>query len=438
MSRKKYSVVRVLLCLAALMFSVSISRAQKTDALGTYTPYSMFGLGQMVFDGSSYNMSMGGIGVGIRDNRYINYVNPASITARDTLAFMLDFGLLQKNIYGRDRNGNTSAYNICNMQNFAFTVPIYRKSAFIIGIQPYSNVGYKFLSTETDKELVSEIGDIKYQKYGTGSIYQLFFGAAVTFAKFFTVGAQGLYYFGYIDRHSDILFNSSSSYKTVNTGWSDKVGAFTGKFGIQYEQPFPSVNSELVIGATYKIGTRMNGYHTRYAMTNINSYIDTVMYQQRDDMKLRVAEEFGVGISYRVKDKWMVGVDYIQQNWRGSSFTGFEDGSGIEYVNARYYKAGFEYVPNRYDIRHYMNRVTYRAGLFFEESYLRINGSRVNAAGITIGATFPVLRLYNGITVAINMGQRGSLRKEQVRERYINFMVNFNLHDIWFVKYRYD
>ena len=169
------------------MFSVSISRAQKTDALGTYTPYSMFGLGQMVFDGSSYNMSMGGIGVGIRDNRYINYVNPASITARDTLAFMLDFGLLQKNIYGRDRNGNTSAYNICNMQNFAFTVPIYRKSAFIIGIQPYSNVGYKFLSTETDKELVSEIGDIKYQKYGTGSIYQLFFGAAVTFAKYFTV-----------------------------------------------------------------------------------------------------------------------------------------------------------------------------------------------------------------------------------------------------------
>ena len=85
-----------------------------------------------------------------------------------------------------------------------------------------------------------------------------------------------------------------------------------------------------------------------------------------------------------------------------------------------------------------MNRVTYRAGLFFEESYLRLNGSRVNAAGITIGATCPVLRLYNGITVAINMGQRGSLRKEQVRERYINFMVNFNLHDIWFVKYRYD
>ena len=182
----------------------------------------------------------------------------------------------------------------------------------------------------------------------------------------------------------------------------------------------------------------MNGYQTRYAMTSINSNVDTVMYQQRDDLKLRVAEEFGVGISYRVKDKWMVGVDYIQQNWRGSSFTGFEDGAGIEYVNARYYKAGFEYVPNRYDIRHYMNRVTYRAGLFFEESYLRLNGSRVNAAGITIGATFPVLRLYNGITVAINMGQRGSLRKEQVRERYINFMVNFNLHDIWFVKYRYD
>jgi hypothetical protein len=107
-------------------------------------------------------------------------------------------------------------------------------------------------------------------------------------------------------------------------------------------------------------------------------------------------------------------------------------------ATARYYKAGFEITPNRYDIRYYMKRVTYRAGAYFEQSYISLNGHQINSFGITIGATFPILRLYNGVTFAVNMGQRGTLKHNLARERYINFMINFNLHDIWFVKYRYD
>ena len=62
-----------------LLIGTARSAAQNiTDALGTHTPYSMFGVGEVTRPGTSLNRGMGGIGVGLRDNRYINYLNPAS------------------------------------------------------------------------------------------------------------------------------------------------------------------------------------------------------------------------------------------------------------------------------------------------------------------------------------------------------------------------
>ena len=42
------------------------------------SPYSRFGLGLMNQPGFVRNRAMGGVGIALRDNRYINYLNPAS------------------------------------------------------------------------------------------------------------------------------------------------------------------------------------------------------------------------------------------------------------------------------------------------------------------------------------------------------------------------
>ena len=327
-----------------------------------------------------------------------------------------------------------SAYNVFNMQNVAFTFPIYKKSAFIVGISPFSDVGYKFQYTETDPDIVASMGDVKYRKYGTGSIYQLFFGGAVLLFDRISIGAQAIYYFGYLNKHNDILFNSSSMYNTIYTGWDYKVHCFSGKFGLQYIQPIKRNNSQLVIGGTYRLGNNLKGDMVKYAF----SAADTVLYNGAGKASLDIADELGVGISYRVNDKWAVGVDYVQQNWYGSSFPDNSMWTNFSAADARYYRAGFEFTPNMYDIRYYMKRVTYRAGAYFEQSYMKVNGHQVNSFGITFGASFPIYRWHNAVSVAVDIGQRGTLRHNLVRERYINFIININLHDIWFVKYRYD
>lgn len=422
--------LRVLLVFSIFLSTLSLN-AQTTDALGTYSPYSMFGIGEIVKEGTAFNLSMGGIGIGVRDNRFINYVNPAAITERDTLSFMLDFGMYQKNHYNTDYK-TKSAYNVVNMHNIALTMPIWRKSAFIVGISPFSNTGYKFETTETDDHLVAELGDIKYQKYGTGSINQLFVGASLVFLKYFSFGAQGIYYFGSLNKRSNVIYNSVTTHNSLYSGWEYKVHSFSGKFGLQYEQPFKKSNSILTIGATYRLGNKMNGDIIRYAYASS----DTVLYNNVKDIDIKIASEMGLGFSFRKDNKWLVGFDYLRQNWTKSDF----NTPGVNFTPAvsQSYRAGFEIVPNRYDARYYMKRVTYRGGAYYDQSYISFNGHQVNSMGLTFGMSLPIYKWYNAVSVAVDLGQRGMKKDELVRERYINFIININLHDIWFIKYRYD
>ena len=62
----------------------------------------------------------------------------------------------------------------------------------------------------------------------------------------------------------------------------------------------------------------------------------------------------------------------------------------------------------------------------------------MNAAGFTFGMSMPINKWYNAITWSVDFGQRGALEDNMVRERYIQFNFNLNLHDIWFVKRKYN
>ena len=168
--------------LLAVFLIIGVSVSAQEGAYGAYTPYSVFGIGEIAKEGTAFNKSMGGTGIATRNRRFINYTNPAAVTARDTLSFMADFGIEQKNtIY---RQGDLrSANNTFNIHNFVMSFPIYRSSAFMVGITPYSDVGYDFSDIVEDKDIIGVTNNISYSSYGTGSVYQLFAGAGVTFWK---------------------------------------------------------------------------------------------------------------------------------------------------------------------------------------------------------------------------------------------------------------
>ena len=262
-----------------------------------YSPFSIYGIGDISAQGTAFNKGMGGTGIATRNKRFINYLNPAAVTARDSLSFMADFGLLQKNsIY---RQGDMrSGSNTINIYDFVMSFPIYRSSAFMVGITPFSDVGYDFSSIEQDPEIVGNTGGVEYDSYGTGSIYQVFFGAGGTLWDNLSVGAEAIYYFGNIDKITNMDY-ANTSYRSVNSGNELSVSALTGKFGLQYEQKL-SENLSMTLGATYRLGTGMKGYATEYRYANLSSVTDTLRYNVDTLAKsgLRIADEIGVGISF--------------------------------------------------------------------------------------------------------------------------------------------
>ena len=431
---------RIFLLTVFLVIGVCVHAQNGT--YGAYSPYSIYGIGDISKEGTAYNKSMGGVGIANRNNRFINIQNPAAVTARDSLAFMADFGLVQGNtVYSQgDRK---SAHNTFNIYDFVMTFPIYRSSAFKVGITPYSDMGYDFSSVETNPEIIGNTGNITYDSNGSGSVYQAFFGAGVTFWKRLSVGADMIYYFGNLDKITNMDY-SDASYRSLNSGSELTVRGLTGKFGLQYEQKLGG-DVSMVIGATYKLGTNMKGYSTNYRYANQSSVTDTLKYNVDTLAKtgVRFADEIGVGIAFKGGDKWSAEFDYIRSDWRGTGLdkaAGFAVNGQSVFTSAvsQSFRAGFEIVPNRNDIRYYMKTCSYRVGVYYDQAYYKMDGNNVNSMGITLGMTLPVFRLYNGISIGVDLGQRARARNNMIRERYATFNIGFNIHDIWFRKVQYQ
>ena len=428
--------------LLAVFLIIGVSVSAQEGAYGAYSPYSVFGLGELEKEGSAYNKSMGGTGIATRNKRFINYTNPAAVTARDTLAFMADFGLEQKNTLYR-QGDLRSANNTFNIHNFVMSFPIYRSSAFMVGLTPFSDVGYDFSSVEERQDIIGNTGNITYDSRGTGSVYQLFVGAGVTFWKRLSLGAEYLYYFGNIDRITRMDY-MNTSYRSVRTGNELAVRASTGKFGLQYEQKLGG-NVSMIVGATYRMSAKMNGYSTNYRYATQSSVVDTLTHRV-DTLaygNICFGDEIGVGISVKGGDKWHAEFNYLRSGWEKSGmdtapgFSAIGD-SKFSTATSQSYRLGFEFVPNRNDIRYYMKRCAYRAGVYYDQAYYKLDGNNINSMGITLGMTLPVFRWYNGLTVGLDLGQKASARQGMVRERYAKIAVGFNVHDIWFQKPRYN
>ena len=429
--------------LTALLAGINAS-AQSGEYL-SYTPYSIFGLGDLYPQGSAYNRSMGGVGIASRNLRYLNSLNPAAVTARDSLSFMLDFSLLNSNTMYR-QGDMTSARNLSNMGSMTLSFPIWRSLAMMMGISPFSAGGYGYSVPETDPAVIANTGNITYYDYGQGSFYKIYSGIGYSFWKKLSIGAEADYVFGNYGKYFTEQF-TNTGYNTVQDSYSLNLHAFTGKFGLQYEQNL-GTKAKLGFGATYTLGANMKGTMS-YQHSSVGSAETVVVSSKTDTLGVntagvKLASELGLGVSLNIEDRIRAEVDVVMSDWKG---TGIGTADGFAITNSKTpfsensrlcVRAGMEFTPDRYNVRYWHKRVSYRAGAYYGNEYYKVGGNEINNFGITLGATLPVFRWYNGVSIAVDMGQRGTTDASLIRERYIKFCVGLNLHDIWFQKRRFE
>ncbi len=429
----------ILFCFLTLATAV----ADDNGAYTSYAPYSIFGVGD-VFNGSTaYNTTMGGVGIASRNNRYLNSLNPAAVTARDSLSFMSDFSVYQNNRVMK-QGSTTSASNLFNINDFIISFPLFNHTAMMVGIKPYSATGYNFSYYETNPGVLASIGNLQHSYAGQGSMYQIFAAGGVNLFKNLNLGVEYIHYIGNYEKSYTQTASDAAALNITNS--SEMIlSANTAKFGLQYVIT-PSSKLQFVVGATYKLNARLNGYinsSVTSGQASISSSADTLA---RMATPLYLADEAGVGISMVYNRKFRAEFDYTRSDWSNSGFEGQKgfsvNGAGgnpiFSTCVAQSFRFGVEYIPRPNDVRYYHNIIAYRAGVYYTKDYYSVNGNSIYARGITLGVTLPVFQWYNGLTLGFEVGQRGSLKNSLILETYANFSLGINLFDIWFQQYRYE
>ncbi|MFR0765191.1 MAG: hypothetical protein ACLSHL_15435 [Alistipes communis] len=77
----------------AAMLVVPVSAMAQTSSINAFSPYSMYGIGELQTPGVVAQRSMGGVGLGMRSSVMVNPLNPAAYSLTPRQGFLFDFGV---------------------------------------------------------------------------------------------------------------------------------------------------------------------------------------------------------------------------------------------------------------------------------------------------------------------------------------------------------
>lgn len=416
----------------------------------TYSPLSRFGLGESQNIGYGARSAMGNTGIGMRSAYGLNNLNIASLTALDSLSFYFDAGV---SYFWQSQE--TSEGNIDNSDavfdyvGLAFSVS--PKLSYTVGFKPISSTGYNFLATKT---LVDESISLN-ELTGTGNLTQAYFGAAVKPVANLSVGANISYMFGNLRNISKQSFGGSTGALYHGDYREMRISTVLYDFGAQYTHNLDDEKS-LTIGVTYRPKINLKGESTtltargaRFGDDNSlfvpgDRTVDTLNYEKQnfDNNKIEYASSFGLGISYKMDDKLIVGVDYLNEAWGDAKH--FDSSFG--YKNTSNYSVGAEFIPNDRSAKNYLARVRYRAGAYYRENnigqYRNFENTTVNSDlynyGITFGLGLPLKRSRSSINLSVELGKRSADGNSNFKQSYGKLKASFTLHEFWFRKRQID
>ena len=433
------------------------------SSVGTYSPYSMYGMGELVAPGNAIQRAMGGVGVAMYTSNMTNTMNPASFGFTPRQSFLFDFGIeaghYRNNQTKYGNSGNTTvktAYNSVNIHDIAFQMPLAKGLGLGFSLTPYSNVGYSMYNDDLTPGIAGNVGRMRYQYYGDGDVTDVKAGIGWAPLPSLSFGVAMIYYWGNINRSynamvSDVITGSGEYSSTVGTDTYD-VSKIKAQFGIMWS-PIYDLKKEriLTLGATYDLGGALEPDMTKYVYVD-NLLTSVVREETEKSLPLRLPHQVAAGVFYQTPSI-RVGVDYVYQDWGSQNSDYLESGGNgvhVAYTDTHTIKAGFEIIPRRTDVSSYMNRMSYRIGTRYGDYYQTFGGSKVKQFAITAGVGFPI-KIFgrSSVDVAFEYGHRSpeqsaimvnNAKVGMVRQNYYKMSLGLTLfgEDRWFQRHKFN
>ena len=401
--------------------------------INTYSPYSRYGFGEMERQGIGFSRAMGGVGIGMRMENQINYLNPASYTTQDSSSFIFDFGL-SGSMTEYKSSTNSFSINNASFSHLAISFPVTRWMFVSGGIVPFSKIGYNVIQQGVNQP---NIGTVDSYFEGSGGLNRMFLGTGVKW-KNFSFGINAYYLTGSLNYDKSYIFPFSDKY--FSTRITDKYSVRNVYIGVgaQYTIKLDN-NSSLVLGAIFDNKSALKGTHTNFAR---NEYIvddkilaiDTINFKESDQSDITLPNRLGLGASFNLNRKLIFAIDYTTQDW--SEFK-MPDNTGVM-KKSSVVNVGLQYTPNDQALRGYFNHVNFRLGGYYSNTNLRLINQDIKDYGATIGLGLPFRRSRSMFHIGYQVGQRGTLSNGLIKETYQNIYLSLTLYDIWFIKSKFD
>lgn len=418
--------------LAALLLAL-ISLA--TSALAGGPAYSKFGIGNLYYFGGSRAYAMGGVAVGLIGDGFINGLNPAGLARISNARFSGSFDFT--NYSSNDLSG-TSRYARGDFGGLSVAIPIAKDYGIVLlgEMVPYSTVDYAINRSDTQYGITSN-----QQNYGSGGISQFTLGSSVSITDRLHAGLNMNYLAGTIRQITKLQF-VDNSFANSELDQDRHYSGFMFTMGATYEGVSDLFNwsflKPLVLGAV--VGTPANldlreQHFTSTATSTVQNYDTTFTRYGNADIPLFLA----LGASYTLSDRYVIAADFAMQDW--SSAKSF-DVHPNELRKSTRVGVGFQILPRK-DASTYFDHVVYRAGFYYNASYMQIDNQAngiyqaINGTFVSAGLGLPVgpdTHLNLGFEYGVNGTTNYKLQKDTI----FRLTASISASELWFARFEED
>ena len=419
-----------------LLITSSIVSAQRTSS----SPYSNFGIGDRKNSRTVEQTAMGGTGVAFSHYKYLNFINPAAYS--DLRFTTYSFGVSNTNLNVETSSANQTV-NTTTLDYLTLAFPIGKKAGLAIGLQPYSNVGYSLGNIDDSGK--------ETRFTGSGGVNEFYASFGIKMVKNFSLGIQASYYFGIINR--GLLINNQTDLSILGTNFKEnsEIRGKSISIGAQYKNV---LKNKITISAGIKTALQkklnVSGNSTLYSTSLQLGGLTPKDTRFQNELSgayiLPLKSTLGVGIGKL--DKWFVSAEYETQKAISTLGTVTLDNVNFKYDDSNRISLGGYYLPNINSISSYFQRITYRAGVYTEDSGITINHSdtnnnftALNTLGISFGLGLP-LKQMSSLNISLEYGQRGTIINNLIKENYFNVGLSLSLtasgFQTWFRERRID
>jgi hypothetical protein len=383
---------------------------------------------------------MANTGVSMGSRYYINNINPALLV--DTKLTIFEFGFQGRTRLINSNDGNQRNYG-GNFNYVSLALPISKKVTVAAGFKPFSTIRYSSSSVYNISNAPGDTSLYTTASSGSGAISQVFLSGGYEINSNWSVGASASFLFGSVSDQSSIFtgipvtYHFTNDYTNIVVLRSTVMNGYNLQGGLAYRKYILSEKYRINVGLTASFASLFNSLNSTYLQKNAvsgggSTYLTDTLTGNNPSIKL--PSTFVIGASINKGEQWTVGTDFTFQSFSNETY---RNSGSLQ--NAFNWSLGGEFNPiYGKNVKGYLTRIVYRAGVYAGRTQYVINGTPINDMGFTVGFGAPLGKLFSYVNLSGQFGTRGTVSNGLIQENYIKINLGLNINDRWFIRPKVD